>query len=302
VARSRNIKPGFFLNEELAALSAHARLLFISLWCLADREGRLEDRVKRIDVATFPYETIDTDALLNDLAKRGFIVRYEVDGRRYISIPTFLRHQKPHPNETASVIPAATRNIASGVSPRYEVTSNLGTSDVPPRYEVTQADSLSSDSLSLDSQNKSPSKTELPLEDKQTAPTEAAAEPPTGCIRNSESWSKIIRRIEQYKSTTAQHHRKGATLREDEKTALRDARDACCRAIAEKWPGCTLVGKCAEYINDRVSLVIAKNGDAPLDNPAYYFATMLKNLPNDDATAERVGRPVKEMRSGRVLR
>jgi hypothetical protein len=302
VARSRNIKPGFFLNEELAALSAHARLLFISLWCLADREGRLEDRVKRIDVATFPYETIDTDSLLDDLARRDFIVRYEVDGHRYIWIPTFLRHQKPHPNEAASVIPAATGNITSGVSPRYEVTSNLGTSDVPPRYDVTQADSLSSDSLSSDSQRESPSKLDSPLEDKGVALYETLPEPPTGCIKNSDAWGKLLRRIEQYKSVTAQHHHKGMTLRENEKLALVAARDACCKAISDKWPGCTLVGKCTEYMNDKVSYVIAKNSDQPLDNPAYYFVTMFANLPNDDMTAERVGRPVKEMRNGRLLR
>jgi len=48
MARSRNIKPGFFRNEMLAECSPLARLLFAGLWCLADRFGRLEDRPKRI--------------------------------------------------------------------------------------------------------------------------------------------------------------------------------------------------------------------------------------------------------------
>ena len=42
--RTRLLKPGFFMNEELARLPVRARLLFAGLWCLADREGRLEDR------------------------------------------------------------------------------------------------------------------------------------------------------------------------------------------------------------------------------------------------------------------
>ena len=48
MARARNIKPGFFANENLAECDPLARLLFAGLWCLADREGRLEDRPKRI--------------------------------------------------------------------------------------------------------------------------------------------------------------------------------------------------------------------------------------------------------------
>ena len=48
MARARNIKPGFFDNETLGELPALTRLLFIGLWCLADREGRLQDRPKRI--------------------------------------------------------------------------------------------------------------------------------------------------------------------------------------------------------------------------------------------------------------
>ena len=48
MARARNIKPGFFKNEFLAEMPCEVRLLFIGLWTLADREGRLEDRPKRI--------------------------------------------------------------------------------------------------------------------------------------------------------------------------------------------------------------------------------------------------------------
>lgn len=39
MARARNIKPSFFKNEDLADLNPFDRLLFIGLWCLADREG-----------------------------------------------------------------------------------------------------------------------------------------------------------------------------------------------------------------------------------------------------------------------
>ena len=48
MARARNIKPGFFKNEDLAECSPWARLCFAGLWTLADREGRLEDRANVI--------------------------------------------------------------------------------------------------------------------------------------------------------------------------------------------------------------------------------------------------------------
>jgi hypothetical protein len=110
MARSRNIKPGFFLNDELAECEPLARLLFAGLWCIADREGRLEDRPKRIKIEVLPYDNCDVDELLNQLAKQGFILRYEVGGNRYIQIVNFLKHQNPHKNEVKSVIPPPLEN------------------------------------------------------------------------------------------------------------------------------------------------------------------------------------------------
>ena len=104
--RARNIKPGFFMNEYLAECDLAARLLFIGLWCLADREGRLEDRPKRIGAFVFPYEQYDIDSLLDQLAECGFIIRYQVDGKKYIQVVNFKKHQNPHVREAASEIPA----------------------------------------------------------------------------------------------------------------------------------------------------------------------------------------------------
>jgi hypothetical protein len=104
--RSRNIKPGFFKNDTLAELDFAGRLLFIGLWGLADREGRLEDRPKKIKAEIFPYDDVNVDSFLGELAKRSFIIRYEAGGERYIQIVNFDKHQNPHPREAASTIPA----------------------------------------------------------------------------------------------------------------------------------------------------------------------------------------------------
>lgn len=103
--RSRNIKSSFFTNEHLAVCSWPARLLFIGLWCVADREGRFEDRPLRIKGQVFPFDDIDVAPLLDELASQEFIVRYEASGRKCFHIPNFLKHQTPHRNEAESILP-----------------------------------------------------------------------------------------------------------------------------------------------------------------------------------------------------
>lgn len=105
--RARSLKPGFFRNEELAKLPFETRLLFAGLWCIADREGRLEDRPMRIRADVFPYENVDVEAGLGQLREAAFLERYEVDGRKYIQILAFTKHQTPHHKEVESEIPPA---------------------------------------------------------------------------------------------------------------------------------------------------------------------------------------------------
>lgn len=105
MSRLRTIKPGFFLDEELAECDPLARILFAGLWVIADREGRLEDRPRRIKAEVLPYDECDVDYLLDALEGIGCIVRYEVDGGRFIAIPTWHEHQQPHYKEALSVLP-----------------------------------------------------------------------------------------------------------------------------------------------------------------------------------------------------
>ena len=106
MARARNIKPGFFKNELLAEMPPETRLLFMGLWCLADREGRFEDRPKKIKMELFPCDSFSIEDSLALLAKDGFLLRYEVDGKRYAQVVNFTKHQMPHHKEVPSDIPA----------------------------------------------------------------------------------------------------------------------------------------------------------------------------------------------------
>lgn len=99
--RSRNIKPGFFRNEDLISLPPLTRLLFAGLWCLADREGRLENRPRRIRFDILPGDECDVVSMLRDLERLGFILIYG----EYIQIINFPKHQNPHHKENHSKIP-----------------------------------------------------------------------------------------------------------------------------------------------------------------------------------------------------
>jgi len=113
MARIRTIKPEFFMNDTLAELPALDRLIFIGLWTQADREGRLEDRSRKIKAAILPYDDYDVDAALNRLKEKSFIKRYAVKDHNYIEINNFLRHQYPNVKEQASTIPAPYKNGTS---------------------------------------------------------------------------------------------------------------------------------------------------------------------------------------------
>jgi hypothetical protein len=83
-----------------------ARLLFVGLWTLADRDGRIECRPLRIKAELFPYDNCDIVALLEQLRVRGFVRSYDAGGVRYIDIPGFVANQRVHPKEQSEGHPA----------------------------------------------------------------------------------------------------------------------------------------------------------------------------------------------------
>ena len=139
--RARNIKPAFFKNEDLVELPFETRLLFIGLWTLADREGKLEDRPKRIKMEVFPADNVDVDAGLNALASTGLVVRYSVNGQNLLLIPKFAEHQNPHRNEADSILPDP------DTSDHYASTCDQGQKPDVPRH---RAHGLNPDSLNPD--------------------------------------------------------------------------------------------------------------------------------------------------------
>lgn len=102
MARIRTFKPEFFTSEDIVELSPLARLLYMALWCEADREGRLEWKPKTFKIRYLPMDNCDIDALCREILERKLVVLYG-DGLAYI--PTFLLHQHINPRESKSVLP-----------------------------------------------------------------------------------------------------------------------------------------------------------------------------------------------------
>ena len=154
--RARNIKPGFYENEELAECSLAARLLFPGLWMMADREGRLEDKPRRIKAKIFPYESFDVEPLLEELQSYGFILRYVFQGSKYIQVIAFAKHQRPHPNEIKSTIPPPViPPMEEALITKVESAYYQGSNDLLPKQEALCPDIMNPSSLNPSSLNPS---------------------------------------------------------------------------------------------------------------------------------------------------
>lgn len=114
MARIRTIKPEFFTSEDIVALSPVARLLYVALWCEADKEGRLVWKPKTFKMRYLPADDCDINALCAEIADGGLVVLY---GDGLAHIPQFKAHQHINPRETTSQLPeppTATRQARVG--------------------------------------------------------------------------------------------------------------------------------------------------------------------------------------------
>ncbi len=106
MARIRSIKPAFFTSEDTCLCSPLARLLFLGLLTEADKAGRVEDRPWQLKIRLLPNDPCDIDELLWQLVERRLVRRYASGDKLVIQIINFDKHQKPHPKEAESQLPA----------------------------------------------------------------------------------------------------------------------------------------------------------------------------------------------------
>lgn len=95
-------------NETLAELGLLATVIFERLLMVADREGRFEWRLRKIQALIIPLLNVPVeifDETMENLCKSGLICQYFHNSEMYGLIPNFTKHQHPHPRETTSKLP-----------------------------------------------------------------------------------------------------------------------------------------------------------------------------------------------------
>jgi len=102
MARIRTIKPEFFTSEDIVSLSAMARLLYIALWCEADKEGRLSWKPRTFKMRYLPGDDCSVEDLCEEIIEAGLVELY---GNGLAFIPSFKNHQHINPRESESVLP-----------------------------------------------------------------------------------------------------------------------------------------------------------------------------------------------------
>jgi hypothetical protein len=95
--RNRTIPADFWTWEAVVDCAPMTRLLFLGLWTFADDLGVQPLRPRTIRMQVFPGDTIDGEAvraMIEELAARGLVRPYSVDGQDYIAIVDWDRLQR----------------------------------------------------------------------------------------------------------------------------------------------------------------------------------------------------------------
>lgn len=109
MARIRSIHPDALKSQKLSDSSPEAERCYYRLLPHCDDEGRAEDDATLLAAYCFPLREDITGAVinvwLNELNERHLLVRYVVEGRRFLQVLKWKQYQKPqHPK--ASILPS----------------------------------------------------------------------------------------------------------------------------------------------------------------------------------------------------
>lgn len=125
--RIRTIKPDFFLSEDIAALPRDVRLTFIGLWTYVDDYGHENANPALVKAAVWPLDdditSRDVGDHLSQLEANGQVAFYEVDGRRYLAIVNWSKHQRVDKPSKSNVPAPSWESRETVANPRETVAS-----------------------------------------------------------------------------------------------------------------------------------------------------------------------------------
>ncbi|MBX3498996.1 MAG: hypothetical protein KF889_06090 [Alphaproteobacteria bacterium] len=157
MARNHVITPDFWTWEAVIDCAMPTRLLFIGLWHYADSYGVQPLRPRAIRMQVFPGDEIADDtvrAMIEELAARGLVRIYEVEGLEYFAIVDWAIHQRigkrarrryprdpslpepvPPPESAPAPVPMDAAEHAPPASPA-DLPPDLAVADPPPDSSV----------------------------------------------------------------------------------------------------------------------------------------------------------------------
>ncbi|MFF6885480.1 hypothetical protein ACFY9F_20175 [Streptomyces sp. NPDC012421] len=143
MARIRTIKPEAFSSESLAAVSLSAERTFFGLLTQADDKGRFRDQAAVIAGQLWSLrrehgpEAVEDDLIQLDGA--GLICRYEGgDGKRYLHIVTFAKHQKINRPSGVRTPPCPHHELGVSHEPSPQAQGALVESSATPQGGLTE--------------------------------------------------------------------------------------------------------------------------------------------------------------------
>lgn len=119
MARIRTIKPEFFTSSDICSLPPLARILYIALWCEADREGRLVWNPATFKIRYLPGDSCKIDQLCASLVDARLVMLYESDGEQLAYIPSFTIHQQVNNRESPSRLNAPPEDLTRQARVRH---------------------------------------------------------------------------------------------------------------------------------------------------------------------------------------
>lgn len=129
MGRIRTVKPELFRHEALFEAEQDyqlpLRLAFIGLFTCCDKEGRFRWRPRQLKLDILPYDDIDFSRVLDALATRDFLVKYEVEGEVYGYIPSWHKHQNINNKEAESNLPSIEDGTVLGIISPCEISKKL---------------------------------------------------------------------------------------------------------------------------------------------------------------------------------
>lgn len=118
MARIRTVKPEFWDDETVGALTRDARLLFIATWTFADDEGLLRWSPSYLKASALMYDdaiyALDVQRWMDELEHHGFVFSYGAGrgGQRIGYIVNFRKHQRIDKPQAGKLPPPPCSNPA----------------------------------------------------------------------------------------------------------------------------------------------------------------------------------------------